>query len=87
VAAYVSSTPLATLIAFVIVPAHKRVVFMTGADLVLSIFMNTLVSAFATWAVKTDFVQRTIRDFTAHIENPQLWEAERRRRRRGREEL
>jgi hypothetical protein len=66
---WLSTSPLATLIAFIIVPAHKRVVFMTGADLVSNVFTNTIVRIFATWAVKTEFVQKAMQNITARAEN------------------
>lgn len=59
-----SITPFATLIAFIVVPAHKQIVFVTGVELVAGIFVKTVVRVFATWAVKTDFVQGMMRNVT-----------------------
>jgi len=57
--------PLANLIAFVAVPAHRQIVFMAGADLVSSIFITTAFRAVAIWTVKTNFVQTVMRNMTA----------------------
>jgi hypothetical protein len=59
-----STDPFATLMSFIFVPAHKRIVFLAGADLAMSIFLNTVVRAFAAWVVKTETAQITLRDLT-----------------------
>jgi hypothetical protein len=61
---YFSAAPLAILMAFVFVPAHKRVVFMAGFDLIVSLFVQTVIRMFASWAVKTDLAQAAFRNMT-----------------------
>jgi hypothetical protein len=68
---YFSPEPLAVLIAFVVVPAHKRLVFIMGADLIWGLFYHTVVRAFAVWALKTEFLQQLMRNITASTEKMQ----------------
>jgi hypothetical protein len=64
-----STNPLATLLSFVFVPAHQRIVFLAGADLAMSVFFNTVVRACAAWAVRTEAVQGMMRNVTEmHVE-------------------
>jgi hypothetical protein len=42
---------------------------MAGAHLVSSIFMNTLLRIFTTWAVETEFMQKAMQNLTARVEN------------------
>ncbi|KAF2655993.1 hypothetical protein K491DRAFT_597906, partial [Lophiostoma macrostomum CBS 122681] len=53
------------LIAFIIIPVHKQIVFQIGAELAYGILFTTLVRTFAIWAVKTDYVQTLMRNMTA----------------------
>jgi hypothetical protein len=69
VAAYLSTTPLAVLMSFVLVPAHKRIVFVTGAELVWELFYGILVRTFAVRMIKTDFAQRYMRNVTELAQN------------------
>jgi hypothetical protein len=69
IAAYFSTTPLAVLMSFVLVPAHKRIVFVTGAELVWELFYGILVRAFAVRVIKTDFAQRYMRNVTEFAQN------------------
>ncbi|KAF2033122.1 hypothetical protein EK21DRAFT_59322 [Setomelanomma holmii] len=62
---YFSTTPLAMLVAFIIIPAHKQIVFMESAQLVETVFFVTLVRLFAVWVVKTSFVQDMMRNVTS----------------------
>jgi hypothetical protein len=59
-----SMAPLATLIAFAVVPVHQQMVFIAGADLLGTVFVTMLVRVFAGWAVKTEIVQGIICDMT-----------------------
>ncbi|KAJ4371269.1 hypothetical protein N0V83_004486 [Neocucurbitaria cava] len=61
---FLSITPFATLIAFIVVPAHKQIVFVTGVELVAGVFVKTVVRIFATWAVKQEFVQLIMKNMT-----------------------
>jgi hypothetical protein len=56
--------PLAELIAFIIVPAHRQLVFLTGAELIASVFFTTVLRVVATWAIKTDYAQTMMRNIT-----------------------
>ncbi|KAF2831511.1 hypothetical protein CC86DRAFT_314923 [Ophiobolus disseminans] len=55
---YVSFSPLARLVAFIIIPAHKQVVFIGGFELVVSIFFDTIGRLFAAWVIKTDWMKK-----------------------------
>ena len=63
-ASFLTIDPLVVLIAFIIIPAHRQIVFLASADLVTTAFFSTIVRAFATWAVKTDFAQEAMRNMT-----------------------
>ncbi|KAH7080127.1 hypothetical protein BKA63DRAFT_236275 [Paraphoma chrysanthemicola] len=65
VGTYVTVQPLATLIAFVVIPAHRQIVFLSGANLVSSVFFTTLVRLFSAWLVKTQFAQDFMRNMTS----------------------
>lgn len=69
--AYLSATPLTHLVAFVVVPAHRQIVFIEGVDLAETIFFHTLVRVFATWAVKTNFVQTMMKNVTDSVQSAQ----------------
>jgi hypothetical protein len=64
-----SSDPLAVLVAFAVVPAHRRLAFVVGADLVWTLFYHTVARALAVRAITTDFAQRYMRNVTALAEN------------------
>jgi hypothetical protein len=52
------------LLAFIVVPASKQIVFLAGADLVFDIFVATVINAVSSWAIKTDLVQYTLGNMT-----------------------
>lgn len=52
--------------AFVFIPAHKRIVFMAGFDLAMTVFLHTVVRTFASWAVNTTFVQMAMKNMTEY---------------------
>ncbi|KAF3048022.1 hypothetical protein E8E12_007242 [Didymella heteroderae] len=64
-----SMAPLATLIAFAVLPAHQQMVFIAGADLMGTVFVTMLVRVFAGWVVKTGIVQGIISDMTNHAKD------------------
>lgn len=57
-----SASPLATLLALIIVPAHEQIVFVAGGEFVDSLFTVTLIRSFTIWIVKTDFAQDVLRN-------------------------
>ncbi|KAI1666719.1 hypothetical protein L13192_08963 [Pyrenophora tritici-repentis] len=59
---YLCFTPLIRLAAFVLVPAHRQMVFSEGVQLVATVFSCTVVRAFAGWAVKTEAIQMAMRN-------------------------
>ena len=59
---------MASSIAFVAVPAHSQMGFIAGADLIGSILVIILIRIFATWVVKTEFAQMTLRNMTKSAE-------------------
>ena len=70
--------PLYNLIAFIIIPAHKQIVFLAGADLIVSIFLTTVVRLVAGWAVNTTFAQEFLRNMTESAHEVEIMEARRR---------
>jgi hypothetical protein len=67
---FLSPFSLADLIGFIVIPAHQRVVFLAGVELVATTFLFTVVRVFATWAVKTEFAQTMMRNITENAANP-----------------
>ncbi|KAI1841508.1 hypothetical protein JX266_012260 [Neoarthrinium moseri] len=59
---FVSIRPLASLIGFIVIPAHQRPAFQAGMDLVASVFFSAFFRLVIPWAVKTDFVQRVLKE-------------------------
>jgi len=60
----ISIKPLASLVAFMIIPAHKQHIFMAGVGVVTTVFLNTVFRVIAGWAVKTDFIQNSMHNIT-----------------------
>ncbi|EOA87349.1 uncharacterized protein SETTUDRAFT_179124 [Exserohilum turcica Et28A] len=63
-----SITPLAHLTAFVVVPAHKQLVFTQGVELLAAMFFYTVFRVFAMWAVETQVIQVFMKNVTAEAE-------------------
>jgi hypothetical protein len=73
---YLSLKPPTHLMALIIIPAHQRIVFSAGMDLVETIFYTTLIRILATWAIKTDAVQMAMRGMTDQTGHPRGLHAE-----------
>jgi hypothetical protein len=65
---YFSVAPVARLVAFIVVPAYKQLVFIEGIQLVWIVFAMQFVGKIASWVVKKEFVQNFMRDM--------IWEFE-----------
>jgi hypothetical protein len=61
---FLTAQPLLEIIAFIAVPVHMRIVFFAGGNLVVNVFMHTVINMLATWAVKTEYVQTICRNIT-----------------------
>ena len=61
---FLSIDAIVELLAFIVVPASKQIVFLAGADLVFDIFVATVINAVSSWAIKTDLVQYTLGNMT-----------------------
>ncbi|KNG52459.1 hypothetical protein DDE82_006309 [Stemphylium lycopersici] len=66
---YFSITPLARLTAFVVIPAHRQLVFTEAMELIVTIFFHVVIRAFANWVVKTQYAQDFMRNVTREMEN------------------
>jgi hypothetical protein len=64
VCSFLSIDAIVELLAFIVVPASKQIVFLAGADLVFDIFVATVINAVSSWAIKTDLVQYTLGNMT-----------------------
>ncbi|KAF2017689.1 hypothetical protein BU24DRAFT_420739 [Aaosphaeria arxii CBS 175.79] len=64
IASFISTGPLCDLIAFIIIPAPKQIVFMASWTLVTSIFITFIIRTVASWAVKTDLAQSFMKNAT-----------------------
>ncbi|KAB2109021.1 hypothetical protein AG0111_0g2686 [Alternaria gaisen] len=68
---FFSVAPFVRLIAFVIVPAYKQILFIEAIELVWAVFTMQFLRMMASWAVKTEFVQAVMRNVTGEMErNP-----------------
>ncbi|KAF2207693.1 hypothetical protein CERZMDRAFT_102181 [Cercospora zeae-maydis SCOH1-5] len=56
--------PLAILVSFIVIPAHQRIVFVAGVDLVCATFFGLLVQAFLPWVEGTQFVKDLVGNMT-----------------------
>ncbi|KAL1797929.1 hypothetical protein ACET3X_004535 [Alternaria dauci] len=65
---FFSFTPLIRLIAFVVVPAYKQIVFIEVIELVWAVFFMHSVRLMAAWAVNTEFIQGVMLNVTESIE-------------------
>ncbi|PPJ49614.1 hypothetical protein CBER1_02213 [Cercospora berteroae] len=61
---FTSLRPLATLVSFIVIPAHQRIVFVAGVDLVCAAFLGLVVKAFLPWVEGTQFVKDLVRNMT-----------------------
>ncbi|RYO36438.1 hypothetical protein AA0111_g2859 [Alternaria arborescens] len=69
---FFSVAPFVRLIAFVVVPAYKQILFIEAIELVLAVFTMQFLRMMASWAVKTEFVQAVMRNVTGEVEqNPE----------------
>lgn len=57
-------SPFATLIAFILIPAHKRIVFEAGVDLAWKVFWGAFLHVVVPWAMEKEFVQEFLRNVT-----------------------
>ena len=56
---------MTSLISFIIVPAHQRIVFLAGVDLVFTAFFGLFIRAFLPWVESTEFVQMMVANMTS----------------------
>ena len=73
---FISTTPLAELVAFIAIPAYKQTVFVAGADLVFQVFVVTVARKFAKWAVQTEFAQEFMQNVTKTVVESRAKEVE-----------
>jgi hypothetical protein len=59
--------PLASLIGFIVVPAHQRVLFSAGVDLVETAFWALFWRVFLPWIINQKYVRTQMADTTATI--------------------
>ena len=83
----VSINAIVELLAFIVIPAYKQIVFLAGADLVFHIFVATVVSVVSSWAIRTDLVQGTLRNMTGVIMRAREYAREHRELLLSRDEL
>jgi hypothetical protein len=61
--------PLASLIGFIVVPAHQRMTFEAGAGLVWNLFVAVFLSVVLSWLVKSPFVQKAVDQWIEAMNN------------------
>jgi hypothetical protein len=60
VGSFIGLHPLASLIGFIVIPAHQRMTFEAGAGLVSNLFFGVFVSAVISWLAEARFVQDAV---------------------------
>ncbi|KAI4652354.1 hypothetical protein J4E93_002555 [Alternaria ventricosa] len=65
---FFSVTPLVRLLAFILVPAYKQIIFIEGIQLVWTVFALQFLRITASWAVKTEFAQGFMQNMTKEHE-------------------
>ncbi|KAK8128785.1 hypothetical protein PG984_009893 [Apiospora sp. TS-2023a] len=79
IAFWIRGGPLVSFVSFVIIPAHKRIVFESAFYLASSAFIRWLLPKAAAWAIKTDKIQDLFLkqiEATKHIRQHKKWAAE-----------
>lgn len=66
------SRPLALLVALIIIPAHKRIVFVAGIDLTLWTFIGCFVNLVIPWFATTELAQMIVGNMTEAARNMTL---------------
>jgi hypothetical protein len=61
--------PLASLIAFIVVPAHQRMTFEAGAGLVWDLFFSVFVSVVLSWIARAPWAQRAVESWMEAMKN------------------
>jgi hypothetical protein len=59
--------PVASLIGFIVIPAHQRVVFRAGVDLVEAVFFTLFLHLVVPWAVKSEYMQLVMGNITESL--------------------
>jgi len=63
------SRPLASLVAFIVIPAHKRIVFVAGIDLAFWTFIGLFFNLVIPWFATTGFARDIVGNMTQAIRN------------------
>ncbi|KAI0430385.1 hypothetical protein F5Y09DRAFT_307671 [Xylaria sp. FL1042] len=61
--------PFATISAFILVPASKRLPFISGVTLLWRAFLYSLLYLLTPWAMKTELVQATLQNMTTDMKS------------------
>ncbi|KAI4699994.1 hypothetical protein J4E81_004028 [Alternaria sp. BMP 2799] len=65
---FFSVTPPVRLLAFILAPAYKQIIFIEGIQLVWTVFALQFLRITASWAVKTEFIQTFMQNMTREHE-------------------
>jgi hypothetical protein len=60
VGSFIDIRPFASLIGFIVVPAHQRMTFEAGADLVWNLFFGVFASVAISWIANAPFAQEFV---------------------------
>lgn len=56
--------PLATVISFILFPAHQRIVFEAGVNLAWKAFFAAFIRLMVPWAAEREFVRQVLRNIS-----------------------
>ncbi|KAI0539446.1 hypothetical protein GGR58DRAFT_464320 [Xylaria digitata] len=59
--------PFSTIISFALIPASKRLPFLSGSTLIWNIFLYSLIYLLTPWAMTTEIYQTALRNITADL--------------------
>ncbi|KAK4499830.1 hypothetical protein PRZ48_008016 [Zasmidium cellare] len=72
---FIGIAPLSDFVAFLVIPAHQRIVFEAGTQAVWEVFCSAFVGLFLPWLADTEFVGMIVGNITEKARNetqPQL---------------
>lgn len=66
---FIGIAPLSDFVAFLVIPAHQRIVFEAGTQAVWEVFCSAFVGLFLPWLADTEFVSMMVANITKKARN------------------
>ena len=70
---FISLAPLVSLLAFVTIPAYKRIVFEEGVTLLWTVFFGAYLGVLVLWLLTFEAVQEIVRNVTMSANATHNW--------------